>query len=71
MKNLLKFGFLGLALTFMVAACGEPVQEDATEVELNTEEVIINEEDSLIIDTVVTDGDVLNDEIIEENPEVN
>lgn len=66
MKNLLKFGFLGLALTFMVSACGEPAQEEATEVEINAEEVIINE-----ADTVITEGEEVIDEIIEETPEEN
>lgn len=68
MKNLLKFGFLGLALTFMVAACNEPAQEEATEVEINAEEVIVNEADSL--DTIIIE-DNDNIELIEETPEVN
>ena len=65
MKNLLKFGFLGLALTFMVAACGEPAQEEATEVEINAEEVIINEADT-VIDTLVAEGEEVIEEVTEE-----
>ncbi len=56
MKNLLKFGFLGLALTFVVAACNEPVaQEEAQEVEIVADEVIVNEVDSVVVDTVVVE----------------
>ena len=37
MKNLFKFGFLGLALTFAVAACNQPA---TTETEETTTDVI-------------------------------
>lgn len=60
MKNLLKFGFLGLALTFMVAACNEPAaQEEAQEVEVITEENAVIEADST--DTVVVEEEVVTD----------
>lgn len=60
MKNLLKFGFLGLALTFMVAACNEPAaQEEAQEVEVITEEEAVVEADST--DTVVVEEEVVAD----------
>ena len=55
MKNLLKFGFLGLALTFVVAACNEPVAEEAQEVEIIADEVIVNEVDTVVVDTVVVE----------------
>ncbi len=60
MKNLLKFGFFGLALTFMVAACNEPAaQEEAQEVEVITEEEAIIEADStdtIVVEEVVADS---------------
>ncbi len=56
MKNLLKFGFFGLALTFMVAACNEPA---AQEVEVITEEEAIIEADST--DTIVVEEEVVAD----------
>jgi hypothetical protein len=60
MKNLLKFGFLGLALTFMVAACNEPAaQEEAQEVEVINEGDVIIEGDAA--DTVVLEGEVVVD----------
>lgn len=60
MKNLLKFGFLGLALTFMVVACNEPAaQEEAQEVEVITEEDAVIEADST--DTVVVEEEVVTD----------
>ena len=60
MKNLLKFGFLGLALTFMVVACNEPAaQEEAQEVEVITEENAVIEADSA--DTVVVEEEVVTD----------
>lgn len=62
MKNLLKFGFLGLALTFVVAACNEPVaQEEAQEVEIVNDDVIVSEVDTLdtlAVDTVVVEEPV-------------
>ena len=64
MKNLLKFGFLGLALTFMIAACNEPAaQEEAQEVEVNTEEDVIIEADSadtVALEEVVADSAAVN-----------
>jgi hypothetical protein len=64
MKNLLKFGFFGLALTFMIAACNEPAaQEEAQEVEVNTEEDVIIEADSadtVVLEEVATDSAEVN-----------
>jgi hypothetical protein len=64
MKNLLKFGFFGLALTFMIAACNEPAaQEEAQEVEINTEEDVIIEADSadtVVLEEVATDSAEVN-----------
>ncbi len=64
MKNFLKFGFFGLALTFMIAACNEPAaQEEAQEVEVNTEEDVIIEADSadtVVLEEVATDSAEVN-----------
>lgn len=67
MKNLLKFGFLGLALTFMVAACNEPAaQEEAQEVEVVTDgDVIVNEADSA--DTTI----VVEEEVVVDSTQAN
>lgn len=67
MKNLFKFGFLGLALTFMVAACNEPAaQEEAQDVEVITEgDVIVNDADST--DTIVVE----EEEVIIDSTEAN
>lgn len=62
MKNLLKFGFLGLALTFMIAACSEPVaKEESQDVEVIVEGDTIIEADST--DTVVVEEEVVSDSV--------
>lgn len=52
MKNLFKFGFLGLALTFAVSACNsQPAASEADEVD-----VIVNQDTTIVndIDTAAT-----------------
>jgi hypothetical protein len=64
MKNLFKFGFLGLALTFIIAACNEPAaQDEAQDVEINTQQDVIIEADSadtIIIEEVEADAAEVN-----------
>lgn len=63
MKNLLKFGFLGLALTFVVAACNEPAaQEEAQEVEVVAEDVVVADsaDTAIVVEEVVADSVVAN-----------
>jgi len=58
MKNLLKFGFLGLALTFMITACNQPTEtQEAEEVEVITDAdtTIVTDVDTSVADTTVID----------------
>ncbi len=58
MKNLLKFGFLGLALTFMITACNQPTgTQEAEEVEVITDAdtTIVTDVDTSVADTTVID----------------
>ena len=64
MKNLFKFGFLGLALTFMFAACNEPAaQDEAQDVEMDTQQDVIIEADSadtILLEEVEADTAEIN-----------
>ncbi|HLT42811.1 MAG TPA: hypothetical protein VKZ95_08915 [Sphingobacteriaceae bacterium] len=60
MKNLLKFGFLGLALTFMFAACNEPAtQEETQEIDVIQEGDVVIESDT--VDTLLLEEEVVID----------
>ena len=63
MKNLFKFGFLGLALTFAVAACNTPTEtQDAEEVDVivNEDTTIVNDVDTAVIDSADIDTNVID-----------
>lgn len=64
MKNLFKFGFLGLALTFTAAACNtQPTEsQDAEEVDVLIEEDtnIVNDVDTAVIDSADIDTNVID-----------
>lgn len=66
MKNLFKFGFLGLALTFAIAACNQP----ATQEEETHDVEVITEEDA-VIEADTTDTIAVEEEVIEPQEEVN
>ncbi|MBE8712836.1 hypothetical protein [Sphingobacterium hungaricum] len=67
MKNLLKFGFLGLALTFVMASCnsgtktGETTDSLAKEVDHTTEHVADSLEN--VADSVRSTGDSISDSL--------
>jgi hypothetical protein len=58
MKNLLKFGFFGLALTFMIAACNEPAAQD------DTQEVEVIHEGDVTIEADTADTVLLEEEVV-------
>jgi len=63
MKNLFKFGFLGLALTFAVAACNnQPAESDADDVDVivNEDTTVLNDVDTTVIDSADIDTNVVN-----------
>lgn len=64
MKNLFKFGFLGLALTFAVSACNsQPAATEADEVDVIVTEdtTIVNDIDTAaIVDSADIDTNVVN-----------
>lgn len=61
MKNLLKFGFLGLALTLAVSACN--TQPAATEAD--AVDVIVNEDTTVVaIDTAVIDTNAIDTNVV-------
>lgn len=63
MKNLFKFGFLGLALTFAVSACNStPTETEADEVDVivNEDTTIINDVDTAaLIDSTEIDTNIV------------
>jgi len=63
MKNLFKFGFLGLALTFAVSACNnQPAETEADNVDVIVEEdtTVLNDVDTTVIDSSSIDTNVVN-----------
>jgi|GEM_PF-6110545 len=59
MKNLLKFGFLSLALTFMVTACNQPTEtQEAEEVEVitDTDTTTVIDADTTVVDSAAVDS---------------
>ncbi|HUH18695.1 hypothetical protein [Albibacterium sp.] len=63
MKNLFKFGFLGLALTLAVSACNtQPAATEADDVDVivNEDTTVINDIDTTVIDTAAIDTNVVN-----------
>ena len=63
MKNLFKFGFLGLALTFAVAACNsqpETTEADDVDVIVDQDTTIINDVDTSFVDSANIDTNVVN-----------
>ena len=63
MKNLFKFGFLGLALTFAVSACNsQPAATEADDVDVIVTEdtTIVNDVDTALIDSADIDTNVVN-----------
>lgn len=63
MKNLFKFGFLGLALTFAVSACNNtPTETEADEVDVivNEDTTVINDVDTAaLIDSTEIDTNIV------------
>jgi hypothetical protein len=63
MKNLFKFGFLGLALTFAVSACNStPSETEADEVDVivNEDTTVINDVDTTtLVDTTAVDTNIV------------
>jgi len=63
MKNLFKFGFLGLALTLAVSACNtQPASTEADDVDVivNEDTTVVNDVDTAVIDTTAIDTNVVN-----------
>jgi len=63
MKNLFKFGFLGLALTFAVSACNsQPAATEADDVDVIVTEdtTIVSDVDTTIVDSADVDTNVVN-----------
>lgn len=62
MKNLFKFGFLGLALTFAVSACNNtPTETEADEVDVivNEDTTVINDVDTTLVDSTAIDTNIV------------
>ncbi len=62
MKNLFKFGFLGLALTFAVSACNNtPTETEADEVDVivNEDTTVINDVDTTLVDSTEIDTNIV------------
>ena len=65
MKNLFKFGFLGLALTLAVSACNSQPAETSAEtenVDVISEDAAVDTAvvDTTVVDTTVADTNVVN-----------
>jgi len=63
MKNLFKFGFLGLALTFAVSACNsqpETTEADDVDVIVDQDTTVINDVDTSLVDSASIDTNVVD-----------